>query len=161
MTIRDDPAPRGPIRPVAAPSARNGTEAGPPDSAAVRPGAAVRPSPVRPVPARPAPVRPDPRPMRFALAAGSLAALSALVATVAASAVPSAAPAAAQVVTVQQDSPAEVGLVQHVTRVVKLPPGATAPPAGRNVVVTRLPAPVAKPRTVVVTTTQSGRVVKP
>jgi hypothetical protein len=160
MTIRDDPAARGPIRPVAARSARNGTEAWPPDSAAVRPDAAVRPSPVRPVPARPAPVRPDPRPMRFALAAGSLAALSALVATVAASAVPSPVPAATPVL-VQQDSPAEVALVQHVTRVVKLPPGVAAPATGRNVLVTQLPAPVVKPRTVVVTTTQSGRVVKP
>jgi hypothetical protein len=96
--------------------------------------------------------------MRFAIAAGGLATLSALLATVASSAVPTTTPA----ITVQKDSPAEVALVRHVTRVVKLPPGATAPPsAGPNVVVTRLPAPVATPRTVVVRTTQSGTVVKP
>jgi len=66
------------------------------------------------------------------------------------------------VVTIQKDSPAEVAIVQHVTRVVKLPPGVAAPAnAGPNVLVTQLPAPVAKPRTIVVTTTQSGRLVKP
>ncbi len=108
--------------------------------------------------ARPAHSRPDPRPMRFALAAGGLAALSALLATISTSAVP----ASAAVVTVQQDSPADVPILKHVTRVVKLPPGVPAPAnAGPNVLVTKLPAPVAKPRTVVVTTTQSGRVVKP
>jgi hypothetical protein len=96
--------------------------------------------------------------MRFAVAAGGLAALSALLATVSASAIP----ATAAVVTIQKDSPADVAVVQRVTRVVKLPPGVPAPAnAGPNVLVTRLPAPVAKPRTVVVTTTQSGRVVKP
>jgi hypothetical protein len=107
---------------------------------------------------RPAHQRPDPRPMRFALAAGGFAAVSALLATISASAVP----ASASVVTVQQDSPADTALVQHVTKVVKLPPGVAAPAnAGPNVLVTKLPAPVAKPRTIIVTTTQSGRVVKP
>jgi len=96
--------------------------------------------------------------MRFALAAGGIAALSALLATISASAVP----ANAAVVTVQMDSPTAVAVVQHVTRVVKLPPGVPAPAsAGPNVLVTQLPAPVAKPKTVIVTTTQSGRVVKP
>jgi hypothetical protein len=95
--------------------------------------------------------------MRFAVAAGGVAAMSALLATIATSAAPSTTP----VVTVQQDSPAEVAIVRHVTQVVKLPPGASAPPAAANVVVNALPAPRATPRTVVVTTTQSGRVVKP
>jgi hypothetical protein len=96
--------------------------------------------------------------MRFALAAGGFAALSALLATISTSAIP----ATAAVVTIQKDSPAEVAVVHNVTRVVKLPPGVAAPVnVGPNVLVTRLPAPVAKPRTVVVTTTQSGTVVKP
>jgi hypothetical protein len=96
--------------------------------------------------------------MRFAVAAGGIATLSALLATIATSAVPTTAGA----ITVQKDSAADVAPVRQVTQVVKLPPGATVPPnAGPNVVVTQLPAPVAKPKTVVVTTTQSGRVVKP
>ena len=95
--------------------------------------------------------------MRLAVAAGGVAALSALLATITTSAIP----ASTTVVTVQRDSPADVAIVHNVTRVVKLPAGATAPPASANVVVTALPAPVATPRTVVVTTTQSGRVVKP
>jgi hypothetical protein len=96
--------------------------------------------------------------MRLAVAAGGVAALSALLATISTAAVP----VNAGVVTIQKDSPAEVAIVQHVTRVVKLPPGVAAPAnAGPNVLVTQLPAPVAKPRTIVVTTTQSGRLVKP
>jgi hypothetical protein len=96
--------------------------------------------------------------MRLAVAAGGIAALSALLATISTSAIPT----ATSVVTVQADAPADTALVRQVTRVVKLPPGVPAPTgAGPNVLVTQLPAPVAKPRTVVVTTTQSGRVVKP
>lgn len=96
--------------------------------------------------------------MRIAVLAGGLAGLSALVAAIATSA----APAGPQVVTVQPDSPGNATVVRYVTQVVTLPPGATVPPdAGQNVLVTQLPAPVATPRTVFVTTTQSGRVVKP
>lgn len=96
--------------------------------------------------------------MRLALAAGGIAALSALLATISSAALPAGAP----VVTAQADTPAEAAIVTQVTRVVKLPPGVKAPQgAGPNVVVTQLPAPVAKPKTVVVTTTQSGTVVKP
>jgi len=96
--------------------------------------------------------------MRLAMAAGGFAALSALLATISTSAIPT----AASVVTVKTDSPADAAVVRQVTRVVKLPPGVAAPTgAGPNVLVTQLPAPVAKPTTVVVTTTQSGRIVKP
>jgi hypothetical protein len=96
--------------------------------------------------------------MRLAVAAGGFAALSALIATISTAAVPP----AASVVAVQADPPAAAIVVRQVTRVVKLPPGVAAPAnAGPNVLVTQLPAPVAKPKTVVVTTTQSGRVVKP
>jgi len=95
--------------------------------------------------------------MRLAIAAGGVAALSALIATISAAAIP----AAASVTTVKADAPADTAVVRQVTRVVKLPPGVAAPTAGTNVLVTQLPAPVAKPRTVVVTTTQSGQVVKP
>jgi hypothetical protein len=139
-----------------------------PDDTVSRPGAsgpaalparAVRSGTAAGSPAsRPAPQRPDPRPMRFAVAAGGLATLSALLATISTSALPSSATA----VTVPADPVANVAAVQNVTRVVKLPPGVPAPVnAGPNVLVTQLPAPVATPRTVVVTTTQSGKVVKP
>ncbi len=162
MAIREDPAPRRassadgplatPVRRAAPPAHRpTGRER------AATPNAAGSAATGPRAGGRPAPTRPDPRPMRLAVAAGGVAALSALLATIATSALP----ATTSVVTVQKDSPAEVAIVQQVTRVVKLPVGATAPPAAANVVVTALPAPVAKPRTVVVTTTQSGRVVKP
>ena len=96
--------------------------------------------------------------MRFAVAAGGFAALSALIATISTAAIP----AAVSVVTIQAAPPADTAIVRQVTRVVKLPPGVAAPTnTGSNVVVTQLPAPVAKPKTVVVTTTQSGRIVKP
>jgi hypothetical protein len=107
---------------------------------------------------RPVHTRPNPRPMRLAIAAGGFAALSALVATISSAAIPT----AASVVTVKTDAPADAAVVRQVTRVVTLPPGVAAPTnAGANVLVTQLPAPVAKPTTVVVTTTQSGRIVKP
>jgi len=152
MAIRENPAPRA-AAPADVPPGP--AASGPPEL----PARAARSGNASGGPAgRPAPQRPDPRPMRFAVAAGGIAAFSALLATISASAIP----ANASVVTVQQDSPADVAIVQHVTRVVKLPPGVPAPAnAGPNVLVTQLPAPVAKPRTVVVTTTQSGRVVKP
>ena len=90
--------------------------------------------------------------MRIAVAAGGFAALSALLATISTGAVPTAA----------TTSPETVAAVQQVTRVITLPPGVAAPTnAGPNVLVTQLPAPVATPQTVVVTTTQSGRVIKP
>lgn len=152
VTIRENPAPRpaAPAEAQSSPTALGPTA--PPARAARSVAAAGSPA------GRPAPQRPDPRPMRFAVAAGGIAALSALLATISTSAIP----ANAAVLTVQADSPADVAVVQHVTRVVKLPPGVPAPAnAGPNVLVTQLPAPVAKPRTVVVTTTQSGRVVKP
>jgi len=152
MAIRDNLSPRL----AADPAVRSQTAAsgpGTPPARAGRPGAAAA-SPT----GRPAHQRPDPRPMRLAVAAGGVAALSALLATISTAAVP----VNAGVVTIQKDSPAEVAIVQHVTRVVKLPPGVAAPAnAGPNVLVTQLPAPVAKPRTIVVTTTQSGRLVKP
>jgi hypothetical protein len=138
METNEAPAPR-PVTTPPARAARSGTA----------PGALA---------GRPAPQRPDPRPMRFAVAAGGLATLSALLATISTSALPS----SATVVTVPSVPVANVAAVQNVTRVIKLPPGVPAPTnAGPNVLVTQLAAPVATPRTVVVTTTQSGKVVKP
>jgi hypothetical protein len=88
------------------------------------------------------------------VAAGGIATLSALLATISTSALPASAS--------QQGQAAGVAAVQQVTQVIKLPPGVPAPTnAGPNVLVTQLAAPVATPRTVVVTTTQSGKVVKP
>jgi hypothetical protein len=124
-------------------------------SSGARPAAGDRPMAAP----RSKPARPDPRPMRLAIAAGGMATLSALLATIATSA----APATASVATAQVNPASDAGIVRHVTLVVTLPPGATAPAAGSGspVLVTQLPAPVAQPKTVIVTTTQSGRVVKP
>jgi hypothetical protein len=152
VTIRENRAPRP------APSVEGASSPAAPGPAAL-PARAVRFGTAAGSPAgRPAPQRPDPRPMRFAVAAGGLATLSALLATISTSALPS----SATEVTVPAAQVANVAAVQNVTRVVKLPPGVPAPVnAGPNVLVTQLPAPVATPRTVVVTTTQSGKVVKP
>jgi hypothetical protein len=151
MAIRENPTPR-PAAPAAEPS-----RPVVPGSHAAAPIRAAHPAAGSPA-GRPTPKRPDPRPMRLAVAAGGFAALSALIATISTAAVPT----AASVVAVQADPPAAAIVVRQVTRVVKLPPGVAAPAnAGPNVLVTQLPAPVAKPKTVVVTTTQSGRVVKP
>ncbi len=126
-----------------------------PPTASGRPLAGERPTAAP----RPKPPRPDPRPMRLAVAAGGMAALSALVATIATSATPT----PASVTTVQTTTASDAGIIRHITLVVTLPPGATAPAAGSGsqVLVNQLPAPVAKPKTVIVTTTQSGQVVKP
>jgi hypothetical protein len=150
MTIRENPAPRETTTGTPARATRSGASGRPATVGAAAGGAAAY--------GRPAASRPDPRPMRVALAAGGIAALSALLATISAAAIP----AGASVITAQTDTPADAAIVSQVTRVVKLPPGVKAPQnAGPNVVVTQLPAPIAKPKTVVVTTTQSGKVVKP
>ena len=89
--------------------------------------------------------RPDPRPMRLALGFGGMAALSAVATALLA---PSSTPTVtATTVTVAVPEPSVV----HVTRVVHLQPGQTAPP---QALVTQMPAPT--PRTVIITTRQSG-----
>ncbi len=151
MALRENPAPRETAPGTPARATRSGAPASGRPAAT---GAAAGPA----AHGRAAASRPDPRPMRFALAAGGVAALSALLATISSAALPAGAP----LVMAQADTPADAAIVTQVTRVVKLPPGVKAPQsAGPNVVVTQLPAPVAKPQTVVVTTTQSGTVVKP
>jgi hypothetical protein len=163
MATRENPTPRDTAPAAADPPARAGhAPVAARTSAPANPGVPVRATRSGAAAGggvgRPAPHRPNPRPMRLAVAAGGVAALSALLATISTSAVP----ANASVVTSQTNPTAAPAIVQHVTRVVQLPPGVKAPAnAGPNVVVTQLPAPVVKPRTVVVTTTQSGRVVKP
>jgi len=111
-----------------------------------------RPLPRRPLPARPvtghapAPVarrRPDPSGMRLVIGLGGLAASTALISTFLA-------PTPASSATLQPAA-APAAPVQHVTRYVTLQPGQTAPPQST---VARAPAPT--PRTIVVTTRQSG-----
>ena len=103
-----------------------------------------RPRPV--VAARP---RPDAGPLRIAIGMGAVAATSALVTALVA---PSGAGATGgQAVTTVAAPAAPAPVVRHVTQYVKLAPGQTAPPQS---VVRQAPAP--KPRTVAITTRQSG-----
>ncbi len=119
-----------------------------------RPAGSPRPLPPRAsagprLPAGPRPSRPDPRPLRFAIGLGGLAAASGIL-TALLPPVPNASPASVVSVEAPQPSPS----VLHVTRYVRLAPGQTAPP---KAAVQQLPAPT--PRRVVVTTTtrQSGK----
>ncbi len=94
-----------------------------------------------PVPAR---ARPDPTPLRLAAGFAGVAAASAMVSAMLAPLPMSA--TAQEVVTAAPPAP-----VVHVVRYVTLGPGQTAPP---KAVVKQQPAPA--PRTVIVTTRQSG-----
>jgi hypothetical protein len=113
---------------------------------------------------RPVPRRPDPTRLRFGLTAAGLAALSALITTIATpvsmgapapAAVPASVPASAT--TVVQRRP-----IQYV----QLAPGQSAPPGAKVIdaqapkpitVVTLVPAPAQQP--LMIRTTQSGRVI--
>lgn len=108
-------------------------------------------------PARRATAKPDPTRLRFALAVGGLAALSALVTVI----VGPPAPAAPAGTTVASATLTRQRPIQYV----QLAPGASAPPGAKVIdatapkpitIVTQLPAPVQQ--TVVVRTTQSGKV---
>ncbi len=114
------------------------------------PRAAVTPRPA--ADARPAAVarpRPDAGPLRIAVGMSAVAAASALVTALASPPAAGAAAGQAQTAITVPADPAPI--VRHVTKYVKLAPGQTAPP---HAVVKQAPAP--KPRTVVVTTRQSG-----
>ena len=107
------------------------------------------PEPRIPAP-RPQRSRPDPRPMRVLLAAGGIASASAILTAL----LPSVAPRPAIVdggLTAEVVAPAPS--VQHVTRIVVLKPGQTAPPQASVIV-----QPTPTPRVRVITTTrQSGK----
>jgi hypothetical protein len=130
--------------------------------------------PVRP-PAHPPKSKPDARPMRMALGAGGIAALSALAAVIV---LPprSAAPVSAtqnqqSQATDPQASPTDIQLVRPI-RYVQLSPGETAPP-GATVIAASAPTPItvivtvpapAAPKAAaqtptVIKTTQSGKVI--
>lgn len=94
---------------------------------------------------------PDPRPLRTAVGFTGLAAFTAIATAIVTPA--GSASASGTVSQATQSAPAAQQVV-HVKRTIVLQPGQTAPP---QAVVTQLPAPT--PRTVVVRTTQSGRVV--
>lgn len=87
-----------------------------------------------------------------AVFAGGIAAASALIATLASGAVPGRLPQLTMVVT--PDTAQERIPVRQVTETIQLPPGVPAP---SGAVVHTLPAPRPTPRTVIVTTTQSGK----
>lgn len=114
--------------------------------------AAIEASPVQTPVGRP-PVtrkpRPDPDPLRIALALTGVAAASALVSAFLGPAAGTGVGATDTVVIVTPTSP---GTVRHVTRIVQLGPGETAPP--KAIV---QPAPAPTPRVVTVTTRQSGK----
>ncbi len=107
------------------------------------------PEPRIPAP-RPPRSRPDPKPMRVLLAAGGIASASAILTAL----LPSVAPRPAGIdagLTAEVVAPAPS--VQHVTRVVVLKPGQTAPPQASVIV-----QPTPTPRVRVITTTrQSGK----
>ncbi len=146
------------------------------------------PSPVRPpVQVHPVKAKPDARPMRFALGAGGIAALSALATAIVLPPRPAPAPVAAEQLAPSVGSQAPVTeapptsiQVERPIRYVQLSPGQTAPPGATvipataptpiTVVVTvnapaaqqpaagaQKPAPVQAP--VIIKTTQSGKVV--
>ena len=104
----------------------------------------------------PAQRRADARPMRLAIAAGSAAAISALLALIGGSALATAAPPA-----VAGDATGgafDVAPVRHVVRVVTLPPG-QLPPTGASTTPGSLAVPVSPPQVVrppKVRTSQSG-----
>jgi len=128
----------------------------------------ARPSPSRSpgMPGRPgepvqgAGARPDPTRMRLALGVGGIAALSALITAIAVPPTP--------LVATLVNTPTEPPLVsqQRPITYVQLTPGQTPPPGGTVIdakapkpitIVTKVPAPAQ--RTVVVRTTQSGKVI--
>ncbi len=114
--------------------------------------------------------RPDPRPMRFALGAAGLAALSALAAAIVlppnASLVGQTNPQSAQA---QQAAPGGGGVaVPQPIQYVQLQPGQTAPPGARVIdpaapqpttIVTKIAAPAQAQAPVIIKTTQSGKVI--
>jgi len=116
-----------------------------------------RPAPDGEAPSRPAPrpvaaprSRPDPGPMRIAIGMTGIAAASAIAtALLAPVATVSGTGDVSQTTATLPAQPAPS--VRHVTKIVQLKPGQTAPP---QAVVQQAPAP--KPRVVVVTTRQSG-----
>ncbi len=130
--------------PPQAPAERRVEVAAAPVTPAARPVSAARPAPV-------ARQRPDARPLRIAFGMGALAAASALVTALASPPMASVAPVLAD--TTITLPPAPTPVVRHVIQYVQLKPGQTAPP---RAVVKQAPAP--KPRVVVVTTRQSGKV---
>jgi hypothetical protein len=115
--------------------------------------------------------KPDARPMRLALGAGGLAALSALAATI----VTPPQPSVPVTVDVPQATSAAQGTsvnVQQAVQYIQLLPGQTAPPGAKvidaaaptpmTVVVTITPAPAAPqkaPKRIIIKTTQSGKVI--
>ena len=114
--------------------------------------------------------RPDARPMRLALSAGGLAALSALAAAI----VLPPSPSLQATVDAQQaatDPPGTPIAIQQPIKYVQLLPGQTAPagatvidaaaPTPMTVVVDITAAPQKAPKPRVIKTTQSGKVVKP
>lgn len=142
--------------------------------------------PVRsPLPTNAAKAKPDARPMRMALFAGGVAALSALVAAIISPPGPAATrPVAPQQSSARQDpavgatvSPTDIRVVRPI-QYVQLSPGQTAPPGATVIdasaptpitVVVNVPAPAqgvsggggaaAAPTAVIIKTTQSGKVV--
>jgi hypothetical protein len=126
-----------------------------------------QPQPVATRPARPAVARakPDPRPMRLALGAAGLAALSAIFTGIVLPPRAAVLPPA-NVDTGPSNATAAPVAVQRPITYIQLQPGQTAPPGARVIdpaapkpvtVVTTVPAPAQ--RAVVVKTTQSGTVV--
>jgi hypothetical protein len=133
----------------------------------------VRRAPM-PAPNHAAKAKPDARPMRIALGAGGLAAMSALVTAIVMPPAPSVQiPSADQQAGAQQAAPADPGTpstVQRPVQYIQLQPGQTAPPGATVIdpaapkpvtVVTTVPAPAAqKQKPIIIKTTQSGKVVK-
>lgn len=106
------------------------------------------PEPRIPAP-RPQRSRPDPKPMRVLLAAGGIASASAILTAL----LPSVAPRTVVDGGLTAEVVAPAPSVQHVTRIVVLKPGQTAPPQASVIV-----QPTPTPRVRVVTTTrQSGK----
>ncbi len=115
--------------------------------------------------AHPPRAKPDARPMRVALGAGGLAALSALLTAIV---VPARSPVAAPSDYPQADAGVSGTpiMVQRPIQYIQLQPGQTAPPGATVIdpaapqptaVVISVPAPAQKP--IVIRTTQSGRVI--
>lgn len=118
--------------------------------------------------------KPDARPMRFALGAGGLAAMSALAAGIvmppsAATVAPADVAAAPQSVAAA-GAPAATLQVKRPVTYIQLAPGQTPPPGAQVIaatapkpitIVTTIPAPKQAPqKVVIIKTTQSGKVVK-
>ena len=163
MPIRNDPAPRAaaadtdralalvPPLPARLPGASlPGGPVGPAGRPATGPAGRPATGPAGHPAPRPAPRRPDPTSARFAVAAGGIATLSALLAAIAGTAVPAAAVAAAPTA----GGAATTVPVRTIVKYVYVQPGQAAPAAGLATVVTP-PAPRAVAAPVV--TRQSGK----